>query len=62
MSKEKPTNIAASVRGRLKNLSKQRGLDFGLVLVSGDAGSHVIEPAHAPYLNKISIFDIIHAC
>jgi predicted nucleotidyltransferase component of viral defense system len=32
MSKENLSNVAASVRARLKNLSEQRGSDFGLVL------------------------------
>jgi len=32
VSKEKPTNLAASVRQRLLNLSRQRGEDFNLIL------------------------------
>ena len=33
MSKRKPTNLAASVRQRLLNLSKEKGEDFTLTLV-----------------------------
>lgn len=32
MTKEKPTNMAASVRERLRNLARQRQEDFALVL------------------------------
>ena len=48
MSKEKPTNIAASVQARLKNLAVQRGLDFGLVLSHMEASASCIASHRHP--------------
>jgi len=49
VSKRKPTNLAASVRQRLLNLSKEKGEDFTLTLVRYAAERFLYRLSRSPH-------------